>query len=298
MHWSIVAIAAYLANAGVGIVDKFLLKRLIPHPAVYTFFVSLTGGVVIVAAPFVLEDAPAPVLATSAITALAFSAALFCYYAALQRNEASRVIPLVGSLTPVAVLVFAGLFLGETLTWLQLVGFILVMLGTAVLAEEGNARTRLGMHTILLGVFSATLFGAAHVAAKYLYTIHPFGSGIVWRGIASIVVAFLIFVIPMNRRRIVAELTDKETKTEGIVLLGQAMGGTGFLLFNYALSLGPATLVNALAGVQYGILFLGTLVLSRMAPRVIREAHSRREIAMKSAGLLVVAGGLAVIFLV
>lgn len=298
MHWSIVAIAAYLSNAGVGIVDKFLLKRLIPHPAVLAFFVSLMGGAVIVAAPFVLEDPSARVIATSAVSGFAFAGALFFYYSALKWNEASRVIPLVGSLTPVSVFIFASLFLGETLGVFQLLGFALVVIGTAILAEEGNARAHLTMKVIALGLLAAALFGISHVAAKYLYTIHPFGSGIVWRGVASIVAAFLLFLVPANRRRIVAELSDKEVKTEGIFLLGQAFAGAGFLLFNYALSLGPVTLVNALSGVQYAFLFLATIVLSHIAPKVMKEPLSRRELILKSVGIAVVALGLAVIFVI
>lgn len=298
MNWFLVAIAAYVANAGAALTDKFLLRRLIPHPAVYAFFVSVMGGAVIVVAPFVLEDASPAVLIASAVSGFAFTAALFFYYTALKRSEASRIVPLVGSMVPVAVFVLARFFLGETLGTAQLAGFALVVLGTAVLAEEGNVKHRLAAHAIVLGLLAAALFGVSHVAAKYLYTIHPFASGLVWRGIASIAAAFFLFLIPVNRRRIVAEVSDKEVKTEGVFLLGQGFAGAGFLLFNYALSLGSATLVNALSGVQYAFLFLATIALSRLAPKVAKEPLGRRELAMKSVGIALVAAGLAALFIV
>lgn len=298
MSWFLVAIAAYVANAGAALTDKFLLRRLIPHPAVYAFFVSLMGGAVIVVAPFVLEDASPTVLLASAVSGFTFTAALFFYYTALKRSEASRIVPLVGSMVPVAVFILARFVLGETLGAAQLVGFALVVLGTAILAEEGNAKHRLATHAIVLGLLAAVLFGVSHVAAKYLYTVHPFASGLVWRGIASITAAFFLFLIPVNRRRIVAEVTDKEVRTEGVFLLGQGFAGAGFLLFNYALSLGSATLVNALAGVQYAFLFLATIVLSRLAPKVVKEPLARRELVMKSVGIVLVAAGLATLFVV
>lgn len=298
MHWFLVATAAYLANAGAALTDKFLLRRLIPHPGVLAFFVSVMGAAVVVIAPFVLKDATPGVLGASAVSGLAFAAGLYFYYTALKTHEASRVVPLVGSMVPVAVLVLAGLFLGETLGTTQLIGFAIVVLGTGVLAEEGNAARRLGTRTIALGLLAAALFAASHVAIKYVYLVHPFASGLVWRGFGGLLAAFLLFLVPVNRRRIVAELTNKEVKAEGVFLLGQGFAGAGFLLLNYAFSLGPVSLVNAVSGVQYAFLFLATIVLSHLAPGVVKEPLTRRELTLKGFGIALVAAGLAVIFLI
>ncbi|MFH0806372.1 MAG: DMT family transporter [Candidatus Brennerbacteria bacterium] len=297
MSWFLVAIASYIANAGASVTDKFLLRRLVPHPAVYAFFVSLMGAAVVIAAPFVMEDASSAVVSASMVSGFAFTGALFFYYTALKANEASRIVPFVGSMTPIAVLILASLFLGETLAPIQLVGFALVVIGTAVLAEEGNIEHRLGGHAVMLGVLAAVLFAVSHVAVKYVYLIHPFGSGLVWRGLGGAAAALFLFLIPVNRRRILAEIGDKEVKTEGIVILGQGFAATGFLLFNYALSLGPVSLVNALSGVQYAFLFLATIVLSRVAPNVMKEPLPLHEIWMKSIGIAVVAIGLVAIFI-
>lgn len=297
MHWILVATAAYIANAGAALTDKFLLKRLIPHPAVYAFFVSLMGAAVIVAAPFVLEDAPSSVMAASLFSGLAFTGALFFYYTALKHEEASRIVPLVGSMAPVAVLILARIFLGETLGIAQLVGFALVVIGTGILAEEGDAKNRLGSRVIMLGLLAAFLFAASHVAVKYVYLIHPFGSGLVWRGFGGVAAALLLFLIPVNRRRIIAEIKNPEVETGAVFFLGQGFAATGFLLFNYALSLGPVSLVNALSGVQYAFLFLATIILSRVAPNIAKEPHTHHELKLKGAGIAVVAVGLAVIFL-
>jgi len=297
MHWFLVATAAYLANAGAALTDKFLLKRLIPHPAVLAFFVSMMGAAVIVIAPFVLHDATPEVLAASALAGLAFAAGLYFYYTALKAHEASRVVPLVGSMVPVFVLILAGFFLGETFSVVQLAGLGLVVAGITILAEEGDSTRRLGPRTVLLGLLAAALFAASHVAVKYVYLVQPFASGLVWRGFGGLLAALLLFLVPVNRRRIVAELTDNERKTEGVFLLGQGFAGAGFLLLNYAFSLGPVTLVNALSGVQYAVLFLGTIIISRFAPRVVREPLTKRELSMKSAGIAVIAAGIAAVFL-
>ncbi len=83
---------------------------------------------------------------TEAITALSKRTWLFlilsgiatglswaCYFRALQLGEASRVAP-VDKLSVIFVIVFAGIFLHERLTWQHWLGGMLILSGAAVLA--------------------------------------------------------------------------------------------------------------------------------------------------------------------
>jgi transporter family protein len=56
-----------------------------------------------------------------------------CYFRALQLGEASRVAP-IDKLSVVFVIVLAGVFLGERLTWQQGVGGALIVAGSLVIA--------------------------------------------------------------------------------------------------------------------------------------------------------------------
>lgn len=295
MTWIPIAFVSYLANAATSVIDKFLLKRLIPHPAVFAFFVSLMGGVVVVAAPFVLEDGSGAVLATSFVSGVTFTAALFLFYAALKRSDASRVVPITGSMTPVFVLILANAFLGETLSLVQAGGFVLVLLGTFLLAGEGSGHLKIS--TAGIAVAAALFFAASHVATKYLYLIHPFASGLVWRGLGGVAAALILFFIPVNRRRIIHEIRDPNVETGKVFFLGQGLAGVAYLLLNYALALGPVSLVNALAGVQYAFLFLMVLGFSRFAPSIVKESLAPRVVTVKSVGIVVMCVGLAALFL-
>jgi transporter family protein len=68
-----------------------------------------------------------------ALSGLATGLSWLCYFRALQLGEASRVAP-VDKLSVVFVIVFAGLFLHETLTWQQWVGGAFVVTGAIILA--------------------------------------------------------------------------------------------------------------------------------------------------------------------
>ena len=68
-----------------------------------------------------------------ALSGLATGLSWLCYFRALQIGEASRVAP-VDKLSVVFVIIFAALFLHETLTWQQWVGGALIVTGAIILA--------------------------------------------------------------------------------------------------------------------------------------------------------------------
>ncbi|MFH1161929.1 MAG: EamA family transporter [Candidatus Jorgensenbacteria bacterium] len=296
MNWFSIATVAYLLNAGAALVDKVLLRRLVPHPAVYAFFVSVLGGVVVLAAPFVLQAAAANIILASLGSGVLFTAALFLFYTALRKGETLRVVPLVGSATPVFVLALAWMMLGETLTAAQLVGLALVVLGTFFLAREGSGG-RMTARLVMEGSVAALLFAASHVAAKFVYLHHPFLSGLVWRGIGGILGALLLLAFSSNRRNIREALSHPVLSTGALFFVGQALAAVSFFLVNYAFSLGPVTLVNALTGIQYAFLFAAVYTLSRFFPQVLHESHTPRTVAAKVVGILLVSGGIAALFI-
>jgi transporter family protein len=69
------------------------------------------------------------------LSGIATGLSWICYFRALQIGEASQVAP-VDKLSVVFVLIFASLFLGESLTWHQWVGAGLITCGALVLASK------------------------------------------------------------------------------------------------------------------------------------------------------------------
>jgi transporter family protein len=66
-------------------------------------------------------------------SAIATGLSWLCYYRALQLAPASRVAP-IDKLSVVLVVIFAALFLGETLTWKSTIGTMLIAGGVLLLA--------------------------------------------------------------------------------------------------------------------------------------------------------------------
>lgn len=295
MTWVPISLLAYALNALASLIDKVLLRRLIAHPAAYAFYVSALGLLIFVAAPFGFRLPSLPVLAASLSAGVLFVFALLAFFTALKRGEASRVVTLVGGLSPLAVVVVAWQFLGEILTLSQLVAFAIILLGGYLVAREGG-RGRLTARVAWVGVLAALLFALSHVLMRYVYLNHPFLSGLLWRGAGSFVGAVVLLALPWNRRHILAALRHPEAKASALFLFGQVLAAAGFVLMNYAFSLGPVALVNALAGAQYVFLFLLVYLFGRRSPALVGEVLTKRVVREKVVSVILMAMGVFLLF--
>ena len=98
-----VAILAYSLNATVTVIDKFLLKKSIPSPVTYGFFVGILS--IFVLPLFLLEfDWPGwgSVLFDLG-TGMVFLLAILFLFTALKKGEASRVLPVIGGVIPLVI---------------------------------------------------------------------------------------------------------------------------------------------------------------------------------------------------
>jgi len=68
-----------------------------------------------------------------ALSGFATGLSWLCYFRALQLGPASRVAP-IDKLSVALVIVFAALFLGESLTWSKALGGVLIVAGAIVIA--------------------------------------------------------------------------------------------------------------------------------------------------------------------
>jgi transporter family protein len=126
-------ITAVLAKVGVEQVDSNLATAL--RTAV---ILVITWAIAWIAAP------PGPMVMPGrrtilflVLSGLATGLSWLCYFRALQLGEASRVAP-IDKLSVVFVILFAGLFLRERLTWQHAVGGTLIVAGSLVLAWKAR----------------------------------------------------------------------------------------------------------------------------------------------------------------
>lgn len=105
MTWFFLAIAGHVLNGFAFIIDKALLTTSLKRSATYAAMIGSLSIVALVATPFVHGWPTGTAHIFSAVFGITFVAALWAFFESLKRGEASRVVPIVGSLIPVFTLV-------------------------------------------------------------------------------------------------------------------------------------------------------------------------------------------------
>ena len=315
--WLLVTTFAYFINAGVYVADKFLLSKKFHSSVTYAFFVgiwSIFNIVLLAIAPWVPT---ARELGVDLLAGLLFLVTLIFWYKALHQSEATRVVPLVGALTPIFSLILSYIFLGETLSERQFLAFIILINGGILIsikrtrfymikevAEQtrntfGNilggihARYRPTRRLILNSLTSALLFASYYILIKYIYMRQPFIGGFVWSRLGTFLGVILILFVPNWRKLIIERQKQaKRPKNLAFFLTVRIFAALAFIMLNWAISLGSVALVNSLQGVQYVFLILLVFFLSTRFPQFLREELGGGVMLQKIVGISLIATGL------
>jgi drug/metabolite transporter (DMT)-like permease len=286
MLWLIVIVIAYFLNASATAIDKFLLSKKIPNPAVYAFFISALSVLGVVLIPFGFHSIPFLQVVIALLTGVVFTFAYLFMFKALGENEASRITPFMGGLQPIFVFVLAWIFLGESLGLLAIAAFFVLVIGTIILSrQEGQSvkQQRLSRRSYLYATIATILFAIAYTATKYVYNQDGFITGFVWT--RTFLGAMLLLIYPKNFIDIIGGLRkpkDKQ-KTGLLFIIGQGAGALSFILVSYAISISSSVaIINASRGLEYVFLLLILIMLSRKFPKVLSEKMTSKIILQKS----------------
>ncbi len=296
--WILIALAGHILNGFAFLIDKILLSTSFKKSGTYA---ALIGGLSCFALPL-LPWIKLPTGLDWLWTALfgsLFVIAVWFFFLALQRGEASRVVPIIGVLIPIFTLVDTSILIGEQLTGGTVAGFGLLIMATLVLTSRGKTGP-LDKHTIMICVASAALFAGSSASGKAAYLHGEFFDVFVTSRIFAAIAAVAIVIFARGVKQELKTLLpskDKarnkaEAKSIGMMLLGQASGAAGFVLVQYATSLGSAPLVNSLQAVQYAFLVMVAWFGGKKLAAVLHEDRRPLTIAIKSAAIVLVGCGL------
>lgn len=315
--WILVAVIAYFINAGVYVADKFLLSKKIHSSIAYVFFVGIWSvfNIFLLAFDFWI---PGPrELGIDLLAGLLFLVTLVFWYKALHQSEATRVVPIVGALTPIFSFILSFVFLGETLNERQLLAFIILVMGGVLISVKhtrfyylrevmerlrkifGNvlgpihARYRPTRRLIVNSVTSALFFALYYVLIKYIYSHQPFLGAFVWSRMGSFVgVIMMLFVTDWRKLIAKQRKSAKRPKNLGFFLIVRLLAAIAFIMLNWAISKGNVALINSIQGTQYIFLILLVIFLSARFPNIIKEELGGEILVQKMIGVILITSGL------
>jgi len=277
--WALFSILAAICWAAANTIDKYILTKWVRQPFIPVIILGLIGLIASMMVHFVYGFS---FLSYSNIL-LALIAGIFYilmavfYFKALKIEEVSRVIPLF-YLSPLFILLFAAIFLGEVFTLLKYLGIFLLVIGAILISAKNLSRINLGKAFWWM-ILSTLALSINQLLTKHLLNFADFWTIFAYTRLGAVIglipIAYIYFpelidTVRRHGKRVVIVISTSET----ITILG-------VLLITIAASIGYVTLVNALSSIQSFFVLLFAVILSIFYPAILKEEIGKSVIFQK-----------------
>jgi uncharacterized membrane protein len=286
---------AIIAHGLIGISlvwDKVLLKRKETQNLFsYVFWLGAISIFGLILIPFGFK------MPSLKLAGMAFSAGLldliasFFYYSALKSGEASEELAAMGGFGPVATALIALPLLNAPVGG-ELTGFSLMTAGGFLMffAEKSPLRKMIPKIALAAGGF-----GLMNVVQKMVFDQTNFVSGYVFFTVGTFAGAIGLLIPPSWRRQIFEHSEQATPKSKAWYMFNRFLAGVGSFLVVYAVSRANPSIVQAISGVRYIIIFFGAYLITRFRPSWFREDFTGRVLVTKVAATGLVIAGLVLI---
>lgn len=309
--WILLAVGAQFINAIVALIDKHIVSddKAFPSPFVYAFYTCLISGAWVLVylislfpLPFnglhvpTFENVIRPtlgVVALAFLSAYSFFIALVSMFSALREQDASDVIPVIGSISALCSFGLGYYFLDARLSPNFMLGIALLATGTALVS-----RFRFPAKTALVAFHSGLFFALHYIALKGLFNETSFDNGFFWSRIAFVFFALSLLLIPNYWERIRDQTKSTGHAARMLIVSNKVLAGVSTILILKATDMGDVAVVQALGGLQFVfILVLGILFSRAHPPQVkIKEKYDKRSILQKAIFVSIISLGFLILF--
>lgn len=203
----------------------------------------------------------------------------YFYFRALEREAPSVVIAMF-SLTPAILPFLAYYFLGENLTERQIIGFIIILAFTFMLAAIDVKKLKFS-RALLPVMLASILVAFALIAGKFVYDRVDFYTGYIYfsigLGIGTIPFLYLKLMLPDASKKKKMSKRKRNIIIVAVVLIfSELLNLAAELSSNLAISKGPVSLVEVIQNTQPMYMLGIALLLYPFFPKFFREAKDGR----------------------
>ena len=298
MTWLVFALISPAAWAFVNYTDKFFLGSLLKGKSP-KILMSLDFFVTVVVAFFIYFFLSESLFLNAEYALYAFLGGIlgmsgaYCYYLAIQYADPTAVVPLF-QFIPLFIAPIAFVVLGEVLTFEQLIAAGIIILGGYIVSlRHIDDVTHLDRRTLLLMAAAALLMAVSSVLFKLSNEVYAYWDAIIFARVGNVLLP-LYFLTSKHVQVEVLKLAKviAKPKLSFIFLLRVAFTYCAIFSFLYAVTLAPATLVQAVSGLQpVFILIIGT-AFALFAPHYFGERFDGKNLRFKIVGTIAVFIGL------
>ncbi len=307
MSWLSLTIIAQLLNSVVAILDKYLVtSKKITTPILYVFYtgaLSFLGILVYLPAFFSAHgfwpkfsniDMISPwVLFLIVVASISQLTALWAMFSSLKKNDASDVVPVIGSFSAVFALLIGYFFSNLVLPVHFTIGFVFLVVGTLLISHLKFSK-KIFIFTLISGLG----FAMHSLLLKESLRLTSFDTGFFWYAVIVSLLAGSLIILPQIRKTFHSHKKEKHIKSTGALLLGnKVVAGIAGILLIKAIEIGEVSLVQALGGLQFVFLFVLAVLLGPLTPIDFGENVKRKDVYHKLVSIGIIFVGFVLLFM-
>lgn len=220
------------------------------------------------------------------------------YLFTLELEDISTIVPWFLAV-PVFGYVLGYVFLGEKLTFFQLIGSLIIFLGLILISIDFREEKRkVKKKPIFYMILVCLIVAVSGVIFKYVTVEGNFWVSSFWEYLGIGVTGLIIFVfVPKYRNHFMNMNKTGGRKIFLVNLVSETMTISGNLLTNFALLLAPVTMVYLVGSFQPAIVLFLTLLGTKFFPHIVKEDLSYNVLIPKSIAIVLMTVGSIILFL-
>lgn len=194
---------------------------------------------------------------------------------------------------PIFGYILGYIFLGETLTFNQGVGSIIIILGLLILSFDFEKKNKkLKRKSILYMILSCLLIAISGIIFKYVTIEDNFWISSFWEYFGSGLIGIIIYIFASKYRK-EFNYMSKLGRIKIFTISGvcEILAVSGNLLTNFALLLAPVVMVYLIGNFQPAIVLILTVLGTKYFPHIIKEDISKKTLIPKIVAIFIMIAG-------
>jgi len=304
MQWFFIALGAPFLWAMVNIFDQYLVAK-------YSTGTRGSGGLVLFSSLIGIFVAAAIGIFTPGIFGIPLLDKLLLiatggmtiawvifYLFTLEIEEISAVVPWFLTI-PIFGYILGYVFLGETLSFQQQIGSLVILCGVFLISIDFSGQKRkFKWRTALYMLATCFLVSVIGIIFKYVTIGDNFWVSSFWVYTGLGIFGILIYLfVPKYREEFILMNKKGGKKIFTLNIISEILNIIGNLLTTYAILLAPVAMVYLVSSFQPAIVLFLTLLATRFFPNIVKESLKERILLPKLIAIIVMIAGSVILFI-
>lgn len=289
MSWIYFVILATFLWSITNVMDKYLVDKRVKSPFILLIFFRIVSIIPIIILISILNiGVPSPdFLFLIFVSAILMILGVITYYKAVEIEEISVSIPLF-QFIPIFTLFIAFFTLGERLTGVDYLGFLILILGGFVISiRRTSGLFRIG-RVFWFVMLASLLFSASYVIAKFVLNYVNYWDTFIWIWIFGIFATMSMLFSGKIRGRFRHYYGKINRRDWGIIFTNIVISIIASASYYFAINVGPISLVQASENIQMIFVFILALLFTSFYPHIMKEKFDIRSLIQKILGMILI----------